>query len=127
NTTTFDYENGFWPKEGVGQKLYGSLPETIARENEALLQMDQLLEDRGLKLNYFIAPYCSQVKNRHYVQKLEEKLPKLRNYVALFDTREEYFANCGHINATGAGVFTEMLISDFLKDMVPTPSTQNSP
>ncbi|MCX2837476.1 hypothetical protein OQ279_04865 [Salinimicrobium sp. MT39] len=115
NKTGRNYENGFFPLTGTGKKLYGSLPSEIADKNNSLVEIQQLMSQQEANLYYFLAPYCSEVKNREYAKKLQDKLPEMFNYIDIFDRKENFFADCGHINLEGAKEFTKILITDFLQ------------
>jgi len=49
------------------------------------------------------------------MDKVQLKLPGLHNYIDLFDYKDEYFFNCGHLNEAGAGFFTKTLVEDLLQ------------
>ena len=49
------------------------------------------------------------------MDKVQLKLPGLHNYIDLFDDKDEYFFNCGHLNEAGAEVFTNTLVKDLLQ------------
>lgn len=119
-----NFNNGFSPLIGNGTELYGTLPVEIADENTALSNMELLVSNRETAIHYFIAPYCSKVKNRDFALKLQEKLPEIYNYISLFDTREEFYVDCGHLNSTGAKKFTKTLIEDFLHARSSYPDQQ---
>ena len=119
-----NFNNGFSPLKGTGTKLYGTLPVEVAAENSSLQKMELLLSNRETNIHYFLAPYCSKVKNRDFALKLEEKLPEIYNYISLFDTREEFYVDCGHLNSTGAKKFTKTLIKDFLHERSSYPDHQ---
>lgn len=114
NKTDRDYENGFFPLTGTGKKLYGSLPSEIADQNRTLVEMRQLMSQQEVNLHYFLAPYCSEVENRDYTIKLQDKLPEMYNYFDIFDRKENFFADCGHLNLEGAKEFTRIFTADFL-------------
>lgn len=111
--TKIDNNNGFWPKEGVGTNLSGALPPRLADKNQALINMQNLLNSFDKNLYLFTAPYCKNVKNRFYISELENRIPELNNYVYIYDEKEEFFFNCGHLNIEGARDFSRQLISDY--------------
>lgn len=100
-------ENGFVPVQGVGQNIFGSFPENIVEKNSELEQMKELYDGTSTSILFFTAPYCSKVRNRDFIKKVQAKLPELRNYVDLFKSHPEYFFNCGHLNQSGAEAFTK--------------------
>jgi len=113
--TNIDLELGFSPKQGIGKAVAGSFPETIKNNSGELDQMLELYKDTNTRLEFFTAPYCKEVKNRNFIDKVQLKLPGLHNYIDLFDDKDEYFFNCGHLNEVGAGVFTKTLVEDLLQ------------
>jgi hypothetical protein len=108
-------EIGFSPKQGIGKAVAGSFPETIKNTSEELTQMQELYKNTNTKLDFFTAPYCKEVKNRNFMDKVQLKLPGLHNYFEMFDDKDEYFFNCGHLNEAGARVFTKTLVEDLLQ------------
>jgi len=107
-------EIGFLPNHGIGKAVAGSFPETIKNTNEELTQMLKFYKNTNTTIDFFTAPYCKEVKNRNFMEKVQLKLPGLHNYIDLFDDKDEYFFNCGHLNEVGAGVFTKTLAEDLL-------------
>ncbi len=108
-------EVGFFPKQGIGMAVAGTFPETIKDKSQELTQMQELYKGTNTKIEFFTAPYCKDVENRDFMDKVQLKLPRLHNYINLFDGKDEYFFNCGHLNETGAKVFTKTLVEDLLQ------------
>jgi hypothetical protein len=108
-------EIGFSPRQGIGKATAGSFPETIKDKSQELTQMRELYRDTNTRLEFFTAPYCKEVKNRDFINKVQLKIPGLHNYIDLFDDNDEYFFNCGHLNQAGAEIFTKKLVKDLLK------------
>ncbi len=108
-------EIGFSPKQGIGKATAGRFPEIIKDKNPELIQMKELYKNTNTTLEFFTAPYCNEVKNRDFMDKVQLKLPGLHNYIELFDDKDEYFFNCGHLNEAGAEVFTKTLVEDLLQ------------
>jgi hypothetical protein len=107
-------EVGFFPKQGIGKAVSGSFPETIKPISYELNEMEEFYKNSETKLEFFTAPYCAQIKNRNFMQKVRLKIPRLHNYIDLLDDKDEYFFNCGHLNENGAKVFTKILVKDLL-------------
>lgn len=106
---------GFLPKQGIGKEVSGSFPNTINDTSYELVQMQELYANTNTNIEFFTTPYCKDVENRNYIEKVKLELPNLHNYIALFDYKEKYFFNCGHLNEIGAKVFTKILVEDLLK------------
>ncbi len=77
--------------------------------------MLELYKDTNTTLEFFTSPYCKEIKNRDFMDKVQLKLRGLHNYFDLFDDKDEYFFNCGHLNEAGAEVFTKTLVKDLLQ------------
>ncbi|MDB2462802.1 hypothetical protein N9W61_01720 [Algibacter sp.] len=103
---------GFNPKTGIGLLQSGNLPVIYNEKNDEIESIIKFVKERKAKLNFFTAPYCMNMKNREYFDILNSRLPNLTNYSSIFDDKEEYFFNCGHLNIEGAREFTKILIED---------------
>jgi hypothetical protein len=108
-------EIGFVSNQGIGMAVAGNFPESIKYISEEFDLMEKFYKDTSTKLIFFTAPYCKEVRNRNFMEKVKIKLPSLYNYIDIFDNNEEYFFDCGHLNNVGAGVFTRILIEDLLQ------------
>jgi len=110
-----DLEIGFSPLKGIGKAVAGSFPEEIKNFSAELDQMQNFYKDTNTKIEFFTAPYCKEVENRNFMDQVQLKLPGLHNYIDLFDNKDEYFFNCGHLNEAGTGIFTKILVKDLLQ------------
>lgn len=104
-------EFGFTPLFGIGKTVAGNFP-VVIKHNTELNQMQDMYKNTNTDLVFFTAPYCKEVKNRDFIKKIQLKLPNLYNYIYLFDEKDEYFANCGHLNELGAKIFTKKIVED---------------
>ncbi|MBZ9729729.1 hypothetical protein LB467_08505 [Salegentibacter sp. JZCK2] len=109
-----DFSLGFTPKIGQGTAVSGSFPSKLKRNNNDLDKMISLSEKSGTKLLFFTAPYCDEVENRHIIHSLEKRLPNWKNYISIFDNKEENYFNCGHLNKEGAQEFTKIITEDLI-------------
>lgn len=110
-------EIGFSPNQGLGTEVPESFsfPESISNSSPEISEMQELYKNSHTNIEYFTAPYCKEVKNRDFIEKIQLKLPDLHNYIDLFDKKDEYFFNCGHLNEAGAEIFTRTLVMDLLQ------------
>ncbi|GAA4942949.1 hypothetical protein GCM10023314_15010 [Algibacter agarivorans] len=106
-------EVGFNPKVGVGLTKSGQLPTIYNDKNEEIQSLISLMKEKRVNLKFFIAPYCMEMENRNRFGVLKSRLTNIFNYSSVFDYKEEYFFNCGHLNIDGAREFTKILIKDF--------------
>lgn len=109
---------GYNPKHGVGLEVSGKLPDTFSKTNAEFESIKELVNRTHTKLFLFTAPYCNKIDNRDKLQELKTVIPSLFSYVGLFDNKEEYFFNCGHLNIEGAREFTKILIEDIISHKV---------
>lgn len=110
-------EIGFSPNQGSGTDVPQnfSFPKSINNISPEISEMQDLFRNSNTNIKYFTAPYCKEVKNRDFIEKVQLKLPGLHNYIALFDDKNEYFFNCGHLNEAGAEIFTRTIVRDLLQ------------
>lgn len=106
-----DFEDGFVPKDikFIKEGAF-ELPNTIIEKNKIFDLIDMTCKKNNINVVYFCAPFCSYVSESKYIDKLKTKIPRLKDYSKALN--DEYFYNCGHLNATGAKEFTKMLVKD---------------
>lgn len=111
-----DLAIGFSPLQGIGNAVAGKFPGKIKNTSKEFELMQKLFENSNTKLKFFTAPYCPGTENRDiFMESVQLKLPGLQNYVNIFDDKNEYFFNCGHLNEAGAEVFTKILVKDLIE------------
>ena len=93
------------------------LPPTIVEENKDFNKILAFCKDNNLDVTFFIAPFCPQVQNIDYVDKLKTKIPALLDYSRLFSIQDKtlYFSDCNHLSGKGADIFTEVFFTDLEK------------
>jgi hypothetical protein len=117
--TAFDkkdtnFEDNFAPRSRPFGDLKMPIPDTIIARNKAFDDIQKLCRQHKIDVVYFCAPYCDNLTSSPYHDLLKKKIPSLRDYSRAI-TKESYFLDCQHLNATGASLFTQMLIDDCLK------------
>ncbi len=103
---------GFNPKKGHSLEISGKLPKRFNNINHDLEGIKKITERTRSKLILFTAPFCKYIENRDQLKTLKLSIPSILDYVSIFDDREEFFFNCGHLNIDGARTFTKILIED---------------
>ena len=109
-----DFTNGFIPKFGKGRDINRVLPSKIIDRNQSIEAMKKHFKEKGINAYFFTAPICKTVTERSYIDKLQIKIPELHNYVSIYDDKDEYFFDCGHLNFKGAEDFTSYLMNDLI-------------
>lgn len=109
-----DFSNGFEGLEGTGKNIKGRLPQRIKPNNKGVIWMKKL---EPHKMVFYTSPYCSAATNRkEMILSLQSNYPSVISYIDIFDDKEIYFVDCGHLNKHGASSFTEILTKDLLID-----------
>lgn len=58
-----------------------------------------------------MTPMCKNVVGMNYFDKVKKAYPEIHNYENLVD-QNKYFSSCGHMNDTGARMFTTRILED---------------
>ena len=61
-----------------------------------------------------MTPMCENVVGINYFGKVKKAYPEIYNYEDVV-IENKYFSSCGHMNDTGAKIFTARIIKDFFK------------
>src|SRR5690606_16882 len=109
NKPSIDLSSGYFPKFGQSQiNKSVSLPENIIEENEDIRKLNIFAEANNIQIVYFTAPFCSQISNLDFTEKLQYKLPIFLNFTSIFSDNQNYFFDCSHLNDVGAKEFSRI-------------------
>ncbi|HEY4629556.1 MAG TPA: hypothetical protein VIH02_09765, partial [Flavobacterium sp.] len=72
----------------------------------------QICAANNINLIAVMTPMCSNVKGLGYFQKVKTIYPEIHNYENKVEG-DQYFSSCGHMNDTGARLFTAIILKDF--------------
>jgi hypothetical protein len=109
-----DAESGYKPLDGEGVLINVSLPDNYERN----INSDLYEKARGainVNLNYFTAPFCEEIKNREAMRSLNNLFDSYINYATLYDSNQEYFNDCLHLNRLGSKNFSEKIAEDIIR------------
>ncbi len=69
------------------------------------------------KINFIavMTPMCENTKGINYFEKVKAIYPEIHNYENVV-VEDRYFSSCGHMNDTGARLFTAKIIQDFFEN-----------
>lgn len=59
-----------------------------------------------------MTPMCTNTKGMDYFEKVHALYPEIHNYENVVEG-DQYFSSCGHMNDTGARIFTATILTDF--------------
>jgi hypothetical protein len=74
----------------------------------------RICAENHINLIAVMTPMCTNVKGMDYFEKVNSIYPEIHNYENAVEG-DQYFSSCGHMNDTGAKVFTKRIIKDFFK------------
>ncbi|MDI1303420.1 MAG: hypothetical protein PSX42_00955, partial [bacterium] len=80
--------------------------------NKYYEEIKQICKANNINLIAVMTPMCSNVKGLDYFQKVNAIYPEIHNYENVVQG-DQYFSSCGHMNDTGAQLFTNIIIRDF--------------
>ena len=82
--------------------------------NKYYEEIKQICAANNITLIAVMTPMCTNVKGLDYFQKVNAIYPEIHNYENVVKG-DQYFSSCGHMNNTGARLFTNIIIRDFFK------------
>jgi len=104
--------NGFVPRiEVASMKSDAALPSEINANNAAFDRIDAYCKKNNIDVVYFCAPFMKETKNLDFAEKLQKRIPNLKNYARLIDN-DSLFMDGLHLNARGATFLTNYMIAD---------------
>lgn len=66
----------------------------------------------NIRLIPVMTPMCTNTKGLNYFEKVNKIYPEIHNYENAVEG-DQYFSSCGHMNDTGARLFTARILKDF--------------
>ena len=107
-SNSFNY-NGYAPLFGnfVNEKF--AMPETIALKNKFYDSIVNYKIKNQKEVIFFTAPFRNLNSKNRFIDKLETKIPDLKNFSNELQD-DAYFQNNNHLNHKGAVAFTNILI-----------------
>jgi hypothetical protein len=107
---------GYYP---LGKKPNANMKNNIV--NLKPLQHNQYYEEikqicKANKINFIavMTPMCENTKGINYFEKVQKLYPEIHNYENVV-VEDRYFSSCGHLNDTGARLFTARILRDFFE------------
>lgn len=82
--------------------------------NKYYEDIKRICAENHINLIAVMTPMCTNVRGMDYFEKVNSIYPEIHNYENAVEG-DQYFSSCGHMNDTGAKVFTKRIIKDFFK------------
>jgi hypothetical protein len=105
---------GYYPLLGVEN---GNMKNNIVNlnplpHNKHYEKIKKICKDNNINLITVMTPMCENVTGMNYFDKVQKAYPEIHNYENVV-VENKNFSSCGHMNDTGAKMFTARIIKDF--------------
>lgn len=80
--------------------------------NKYYEEIKSLCKTNNINLITVMTPMCENVVGMNYFDKVKKVYPEIYNYENVVK-EDKYFSSCGHMNDTGARMFTARILKDF--------------
>lgn len=80
--------------------------------NKYYQEIKQICAANNINFIAIMTPMCTNTKGLDYFDKVKKLYPEIHNYESVV-LEDRYFSSCGHMNDTGAQLFTARIIKDF--------------
>jgi hypothetical protein len=111
--TTYLANQGYYALgKSPNANMKNNLTNLKPKYNKYYEEIKQICEANSINLIAVMTPVCSNVKGLDYFQKVNVIYPEIHNYENAVEG-DQYFSSCGHMNDTGARLFTSIIIRDF--------------
>jgi hypothetical protein len=111
--TTILSHNGY---HALTSKTRGNMKNDIRAlkpiRNKYYEEIKEICKQNRYKLITVMTPMCTNVKGLDYFEKANEIYPEIHNLENVVQG-DQYFSSCGHMNDSGARLFTEIIIERF--------------
>jgi hypothetical protein len=105
---------GYYP---LGKKPNGNMKNNITNlkplvHNQYYDEIKQICKENKINFIAVMTPMCENTKGINYFGKIQKLYPEIHNYENVV-VEDKYFSSCGHMNDTGARLFTARILKDF--------------
>jgi hypothetical protein len=105
---------GYYP---LGKKPNANMKSDIRNliplpHNKYYEEIKQICKTNNINIIALMTPMCENVKGIEYFEKVQKLYPEIHNYENAV-VENKYFSSCGHMNDTGARLFTARILKDF--------------
>lgn len=82
------------------------------KSNKYYKDIEVICKKNKINLIAIMTPMCENVVGMNYFDKVQKLYPEIHNYENVV-IEDKYFSSCGHMNDTGARLFTARILKDF--------------
>ncbi|TDD75980.1 hypothetical protein [Flavobacterium caseinilyticum] len=110
--TTYLAHLGYYPLGNKKGKMKNNLSNLKPLHNKYYEEIKEICRANNINLIAVMTPMCTNTKGIDYFKKVSALYPEIHNYENAVEG-DQYFSSCGHLNDTGARLFTGVIIKDF--------------
>ncbi|MFA9194704.1 hypothetical protein AAGV33_09805 [Flavobacterium sp. FBOR7N2.3] len=111
-TTNVLDEGGFHALKNKKGKMKNDISALKPLKNKYYEEIKQLCKANNINMISIMTPMCENTKGIEYFDKVKKVYPEIHNYENVV-LEDKYFSSCGHMNDTGARIFTARILKDF--------------
>jgi hypothetical protein len=105
---------GYYP---LGKKPNANMKNNLVnlkplKHNQYYEEIKQICKANKINFIAVMTPMCENTKGINYFDKVKKRYPEIHNYENVV-AEDQYFSSCGHLNDTGARLYTARIIKDF--------------
>ena len=114
-TVTLD-NYGYYPlrKQKNGNMKNNIVNLNPLRHNKYYEEIKNVCKANNINFIAVMTPMCEKTIGMDYFEKVKNIYPEIHNYENAV-IEDKYFSSCGHMNDTGAKIFTAKILNDFFK------------
>lgn len=105
---------GYHPLGNKHENMRNDISNLKPIRNKYYEEIKQICKQNNYKLIAVMTPMCTNVKGMDYFEKANKIYPEIHNLENVVEG-DQYFSSCGHLNDTGARMFTKIVIERFFK------------
>ena len=106
---------GYHPLVHKPGKMKNNLTALKPIRNKYYEEIKQICKENNYHLIAVMTPMCTNVKGMDYFEKANKIYPEIHNLENVVQG-DQYFSSCGHLNDTGARMFTKIVIEKFFEN-----------
>jgi hypothetical protein len=104
---------GYYPLgKNANANMKNNLTNLKPLHNKYYEEIKQICAANNINLIAVMTPMCTNTKGLDYFEKVRQVYPEIHNYENAVEG-DQYFSSCGHMNDTGARLFTVRILKDF--------------
>jgi len=113
--TKYLNNKGYYPLGNKKGNMKNDIRALKPIPNKYYQEIKQICVANNINFIAIMTPMCTNTKGLNYFDKVKKLYPEIHNYENVV-LEDRYFSSCGHMNDTGARLFTARIIHDFFNN-----------